>query len=369
MTLPNTPFPPNEQASLKHNGCPRREPRAHTRLREAPSSNSCVSPRWESPRTRCTHRYRSECRALSWCLWLSLFLKKQKQKDQQQQKKNSAAGPRSVFPWHIRANQYPRAAAPRAAAPCARRAARPLPHPPHSRPRAPAQLHYLPSARASGPGNNFPKPKEPKRGACTQPRARGDSGCPGVPTCLCCFPAVSSRRRVHAHARPTAAARSRPTPLGPRRAPHARGSSSPSARLAAAPRVPIPARPPARERAGRNFTAGARPGAQRPLPRTRAHGRHAADTQPARGRPSSPARACPPRSPRLPARPPARRKFVPRRRGLRGGRIARGEAPRGGKSGESAERSNSRSTRGRKSGRARRRDAARLTVPGGRANR
>lgn len=84
---------------------------------------------------------------------------------------------------------------------------------------------------------------------------------------------------------------------GPRRAPQARGSSplgADSRRPRASPS------PPARERAGRNFPAGARPGAQRPLPRTRAHGRHAADTQPARGRPSSPARA----RPAARARPP-----------------------------------------------------------------
>lgn len=132
----------------------------------------------------------------------------------------------------------------------------------------------------------------------------------------------------------------RPAHGGPAR-PHPRPPAS--ARGATFPRAPDPAR----------------------SARSRAHAR-TVDTQPTRNWPAT-ARPLPPAP--APQSAPARRKFVPRRRGLRGGRIARGEAPRGSKSGESAERSNSRSTRGRKSGRARRRDAARLTVPGGRPSR
>lgn len=113
--------------------------------------------------------------------------------------------------------------------------------------------------------------------------------------------AARASRPVCAASRPRAAGGESTHTLAPQQQlGAARACSAPDGhrtRGVPAPRAPGQRRaraspsPPARERAGRNFTAGSRPDAQRPLPRTRAHGRHAADTQPARGRPSSPARA------------------------------------------------------------------------------
>lgn len=59
------------QTMTRSRGCPRRELRAHTRLREAPSSNSCVSLRWESPLGAPTHTSRGVTFSPSACGFFS----------------------------------------------------------------------------------------------------------------------------------------------------------------------------------------------------------------------------------------------------------------------------------------------------------